>query len=133
MKSVLSAVIVVLGLSVCADAHEPVRHKAQSRTVCVCVQCKCQSCYCGPFVVKRRYVGRGVWNYSKGVTSRAWGGLATFVTAPFKEPLVIPQRRFLVTPGYYMYHPGSVREITPRSGHPRIPRTNLGAPAPPEH
>lgn len=130
MKSILMAAIVVVGASFGANAHEPVRVKAEQSPACECVQCRCRVCHCGPFIIKRHYVGRGVWNYSKGVTGRAWTGLKTFVTAPFKEPFVVPQRQYLVSPGYYTYHPGWVRPVRPV---PQIPRTNLGAPAPPEH
>ena len=130
MKSILMAVVIVVGASFGANAHEPVRVKAEQSPACECVQCRCRVCHCGPFMVKRHYVGRGVWNYSKGVTGRAWTGLKTLVTAPFKEPFVVPQRQYLVSPGYYTYHPGWVRPVRPV---PQIPRTNLGAPAPPEH
>jgi len=133
MRSIFTAAVVVFGLSIPTHAAGPVRVKVKQPPACECVQCQCRVCHCGPFVVKRHYVGRGVWNYSKGVTGRAWGGLKTFVTAPFKEPLIIPQRQYLVSPGYYTYHPGSVREIVPRPVAPRIPKTSLGTPVLPKH
>ena len=129
MKSVLIFVMVTIGASFGAYAHEPPCLKVKQNPVCRCVQCQCKVCHCGPFVVKRHYVGRGVWNYSKGVTGRAWTGLKTFVTAPFKEPLIVPQRRYLVSPGYYTYHPGWIRPIRPV---PQIPSTSLGRSVSPE-
>lgn len=124
MKNVFAAVVVVLGMTVGANAHEPCHPRVRLTSP------ECVVCHCNSFVVNRHYVGRGVWNYSKGVGGRAWNGLKTFATAAFKEPLIIPQRQYLVTPGYYSYHPGSVRRIRPVV--PRVPQSSLGVPAPPE-
>ena len=127
MKNVFIAAVVVLGMATGANAHEPkgvqprVRHASPEHVVC----------HCNSFVVNRHYVGRGVWNYSRGVGGRAWNGLKTFATAAFKQPLIIPQRQYLVTPGYYSYHPGSVRRLRPVV--PRVPQSSLGVPAPPEN
>jgi hypothetical protein len=116
MKNVFMAAIVVFGVGSVVNAHEPNHNATHAHTVWR-ASCLCDACCCKPHIVTKHYVGRGVWNYSKGVGARAFDGIVTFVTAPFSEPVIIPQKQYLVTPGYYSYHPGSVREIVPQVHH----------------
>lgn len=132
MKNVLLSMAVLLGAMSSVQAGDHPRNSAAPE--CVCVRCNCSHCHCDrPVVVERRYVGRGVLNYSAGVGSRMWGGIKIFFGAPFKEPFEVPRRQYLVTPGHYHYHPGSVREIVPgppvhEHGHHHEPRVELGRP-----
>ena len=79
MKNVFAAAVMVLGMTVGANAHEPCQPRVRLTSP------ECVVCHCNSFVVNRHYVGRGVWNYSKGVGGRAWNGLKTFATAALQD------------------------------------------------
>jgi hypothetical protein len=118
MKNVLLICVAVLGLSgVNANAHEEVSVIYLSSPRAVVVRS-----------VSPHRVMSSFYLYSVGVGKRMLSGVGKIVTAPFKQPVVMPKpRKFIYTPARWYYRRGSVMEVFPLP----MPKTQLVAPAPP--
>jgi len=117
MKNVFVAVVMVLGFCVTdANAHEKVGviYLSTPRPVVVRSVSPC------------RVVG-SFCRYGVGVGKRIFCGVGQVVTAPFRQPLVMPRpRTFIYVPTRWYHSPGSLTEVLPMAA----PRSSLGVPAP---
>jgi len=117
MKNVLLVCVAMLGFGVTnANAHErgSVYFSAPRPVVVVKSVSPC------------RLVG-SFCRYGVGVGKRVFSGVGQIVTAPFKQPLVMPKpKAFIYVPSRWYYSPGRVMEVSPMI----VPRSNLGTPTP---
>ena len=117
MKNVLFVCLVALCLgATTANAHEKVGvvYLSTPRPVVVRSVSPC------------RVVG-SFCRYGVGVGKRIFCGVGQVVTAPFRQPLVMPRpRTFIYVPTRWYHSPGSLTEVLPMAA----PRSRLGVPAP---